>query len=59
MFGSKGVLETHYGDKVFIRGRKENFYKGGETSSIYKDGAVTNISRFHTAINSWRDILKG
>ncbi|MHC4739435.1 MAG: Gfo/Idh/MocA family protein [Planctomycetota bacterium] len=45
MFGSKGVLETEYGGKVMIRGKK--FYRGGETTEIYKEGAVNNIARFY------------
>ena len=51
MFGSKGVLETEYGGQVIIRG--ENFYRGGKSPSIYKDGAVVNIAAFH------KDILDG
>jgi len=48
MFGSKGVLETEYGGQVIVRG--ENFYRGGKSPSIYKDGAVTNIKTFHQSI---------
>ncbi len=48
MFGSKGVLETEYGGQVIIRG--ENFYRGGKSPGIYKDGAVTNIATFHKGI---------
>jgi predicted dehydrogenase len=48
MFGSKGVLETEYGGQVIIRG--ENFYRGGKSPGIYKDGAVTNIKTFHKSI---------
>jgi myo-inositol 2-dehydrogenase/D-chiro-inositol 1-dehydrogenase len=48
MFGSKGVLETEYGGQVIIRG--ENFYRGGRSPGIYKDGAVANIATFHTSI---------
>jgi predicted dehydrogenase len=44
MFGDKGVLETKYGGDVLIRG--ENFYRGGSSPGIYKDGAVTNIAAF-------------
>jgi len=51
MFGSKGVLETEYGGQVIIRG--ENFYRGGKSPGIYKDGAVANIATFH------KDILEG
>ncbi len=48
MFGSKGVLETEYGGQVIIRG--ENFYRGGKSPGIYKDGAVKNIATFHKSI---------
>ena len=49
MFGSKGVLETAYGnDMVMIRG--ENFYRGGKSPGIYKDGAVANIKTFYESI---------
>jgi myo-inositol 2-dehydrogenase/D-chiro-inositol 1-dehydrogenase len=48
MFGSKGVLETEYGGQVLIRG--DNFYRGGKSPGIYKDGAVANIATFHKSI---------
>ena len=48
MFGSEGVLETEYGGQVLIRGKQ--FYRGGETSGIYQDGAVRNIATFHDSI---------
>jgi predicted dehydrogenase len=48
MFGSKGVLETQYGGQVLIRG--ENFYRGGSSPSIYKQGAVNNIATFYSSI---------
>ncbi len=48
MFGSKGVLETAYGDWVRIRG--ENFYRGGRSPGIYQEGAVANIKTFHNSI---------
>ena len=48
MFGTKGVLETEYGGTVIIRGEK--FYRGGETTAIFKDGAVRNIATFHKSI---------
>lgn len=44
MFGSEGVLETEYGGQVLIRGT--HFYRGGQTPTIYQQGAVTNIARF-------------
>jgi predicted dehydrogenase len=48
MFGSKGVLETEYGGQVIIRG--ENFYRGGNTGDIYREGAANNIATFHKSI---------
>ncbi len=48
MFGSEGVLETAYGGQVMIRGN--NFYRGGSSPGIYRDGAVQNIAAFHEAI---------
>jgi len=48
MFGSLGVLETQYGGNVLIRG--ENFYRGGDTRSIYKEGAENNIATFYDSI---------
>jgi len=48
MFGSDGVLETAYGGNTMIRGK--NFYRGGSSPGIYKQGAVTNIATFHANI---------
>jgi len=48
MFGSEGVLETEYGGQVLIRGKQ--FYRGGETPTIYEQGAVSNIAAFHDSI---------
>jgi len=50
MFGSEGVLETQYGGEVLIRG--SNFYRGGSTPTIFKQGAVNNIAAFHAAIQN-------
>ena len=44
MFGSEGVLEAEYGGQVLIRGA--HFYRGGQTPTIYQQGATTNIARF-------------
>ena len=52
MFGSKGVLETEYGGQVIIRG--ENFYRSGQASDIYKQGAVNNIATFYENITKKR-----
>lgn len=48
MFGAEGVLESSYGGNVMVRGK--NFYRGGKTSDIYKDGVATNIATFHSSI---------
>jgi myo-inositol 2-dehydrogenase/D-chiro-inositol 1-dehydrogenase len=53
MFGAEGVLETEYGGQVLIRGKQ--FWRGGETPSIYEQGAVNNIAAFHDAIER-RDV---
>ncbi len=48
MFGSEGVLETEYGGQVLIRGKQ--FYRGGQTATIYEQGAVRNIAAFYDSI---------
>jgi myo-inositol 2-dehydrogenase / D-chiro-inositol 1-dehydrogenase len=48
MFGSEGVLETEYGGQVLIRGKQ--FYRGGQTPTIYEQGAISNIAAFHDSI---------
>jgi predicted dehydrogenase len=48
MFGAEGVLETAYGGQVLIRGK--NFWHGGKSPQIYRDGAASNIAAFHAAI---------
>ena len=53
MFGTEGVLEAEYGGQVLVRGKE--FWRGGETSSIYEQGAVNNIAAFHAAIER-RDV---
>ncbi len=52
MFGSLGVLETKYGGRVLIRGK--NFYKGGKTSAIFKEGIINNIETFYNNITESR-----
>jgi hypothetical protein len=48
MFGSDGVLETKYGGQILIRGK--NFYRGGRSPGIFKDGPAANIAAFHKSI---------
>jgi len=48
MFGSKGMVDTHYFGIAQIVGQKS--YKGGKHGNLYTDGAVSNIATFHNAI---------
>lgn len=50
MFGSKGSLHTEYGGETMIRGGAANFYRGGKSPGIYKDGIISNIATFQKAI---------
>ena len=52
MYGTRGVLDTHYAGEVIIRGDKP--YKGGITENLYKVGAVNNIAAFHDNIKNNR-----
>lgn len=60
LFGTEGTVDSHYGGDVTIRG-KSTGWKGGTTSTIYRDGAVNNIKDFcagilaGTPINNARD----
>ncbi|MBN2561135.1 MAG: Gfo/Idh/MocA family oxidoreductase [Phycisphaerae bacterium] len=48
-----GTVDTHYGGRVFIKGKSEA-WEGGETSTIYRDGAVNNIKDFCASIAEGR-----
>lgn len=50
MYGSQGSLHTEYGGEVMIRGGAGNFYRGGKTTGIYKDGIIANIAAFQRTI---------
>ena len=50
VFGSTGSLHTEYGGEVMIRGGEANFYRGGKSAGIYKDGIVANIASFQKAV---------
>lgn len=52
MYGTSGALMTNYGGEVMIRGGADNFYRGGKTSGIYKDGPIANIKTFHESITA-------
>ena len=48
MFGSRGMIDTHYFGIAHIDGYKS--YKGGRHGNLYTDGAVSNIAAFHAAV---------
>lgn len=51
MFGTKGgVFNSKYGGLVMLRAGKEDYYRGGETREIYKEGPITNIRDFHQQV---------
>lgn len=52
LFGSEGALFTDFGGRVFIRGSKERFYKGGKSLQVYNSGTATHIREFAQAIQS-------
>ena len=51
VYGSLGTVDSHYGGSVKIRGKKDG-WRGGETTDIYKAGAVNNIRDFCASIAS-------
>ncbi|UCE99007.1 MAG: Gfo/Idh/MocA family oxidoreductase [Planctomycetota bacterium] len=51
-YGTDGVIDTHYGGEVSIRGNTP--YKGGKTSEIYWGGASKNIADFYDNIINGR-----
>lgn len=50
MYGSDGALFTQYAGEVMIRGGAKNFYRGGKSPGLYKDGIITNIAAFQKAV---------
>lgn len=50
LYGTEGRLQTKYGGKCMILGK--NLYKGGKTTTLYRDGAVSNIATFHASITA-------
>ena len=53
----KGTVDTHYGASVSIAG--DNPWPGGQTPSIYQDGAVNNARAFITGIESGKPVNSG
>lgn len=52
LFGSDGVLEAAYAGATLIRGK--NFFRGGESPGLFKEGAAVNIRAFHESITAGR-----
>lgn len=50
--GLTGTVDTNYGGAVEIRG--DHPYKGGNTASLYPDGASSNITDFYRNITEGR-----
>lgn len=50
IMGSKGTLETHYGEKVAIHTEDSNNWPGGDTATIYESGCVNNLKEFEKRI---------
>ncbi|MBN1346046.1 MAG: Gfo/Idh/MocA family oxidoreductase, partial [Phycisphaerae bacterium] len=48
VFGANGVVDSHYGGHVSIKGDKP--YKGGETGNMFTTGTITNIKNFAASI---------
>lgn len=55
VYGPLGTIDTHYGGQVYVRARS-NPYKGGVTTGIYREGAVTNVKNFCAAIQAGQQI---
>ncbi len=48
MYGSRGVIDTHYGGDVWVRGASR---MQGKTGSIFAEGANNNVKDFHKYIS--------
>ena len=48
VYGTTGTADTHYGGKVWVRGKEDAFT--GDTNAIYAEGASRNIAAFHDSI---------
>jgi hypothetical protein len=49
MYGTEGIIDTHYFGEVYIRGNSP--YAGGKADNLYANGAVRNIATFAECIN--------
>ncbi len=49
MYGTAGIIDTHYFGEVYIRGSAP--YAGGKAENLYANGAIRNIATFADCIN--------
>ena len=52
---SEGIVESHYGGIVNIRGKRAG-WRGGETNAIYRDGASNNVNDFCAALREGKTL---
>jgi len=52
MYGTLGTIDTHYSGTVNIWG--ETPYEGGDTGSMFREGAQSNIAEFHKNVTGGR-----
>ena len=50
VFGTEGNMKSEYAGRIAILGK--NYYAGGKTPALYKDGAMNNITKFHKMITT-------
>ncbi len=50
VYGTEGRVNTKYGGREIIMGK--NFYAGGTTGGLYKEGVVSNIATFHKQVTT-------
>jgi predicted dehydrogenase len=48
MYGTDGVIDTHYFGDVWIRGKTP--YAGGKVESLYANGAIRNVATFYESV---------
>ncbi|MGD0092498.1 MAG: Gfo/Idh/MocA family oxidoreductase [Planctomycetota bacterium] len=50
IFGQRGMIDTHYGGEVCIRGQVP--FKGGSSGNIFSNGVIANIATYHDSISN-------
>jgi predicted dehydrogenase len=57
IYGNQGTVDSHYGGSVKITGNSP--WAGGETTAIYRDGAVANVKAFVEGIETGKPVNYG